>query len=429
MKDKTTAEIHLEVAKAKVEMLRFVRNGRVLDFKLFKALIEKPDAVKRVIEVLEETGHVFCNKPEVPSVVTEQADKLSQPTVELETEQDTDSAEDSPLYPQHQMLTKPQPSPKECLSILTVAKPDLMKSIGMLMNGMALKKEEQLNVLYYLEALLMLKHLQRSVVVKNMTVDDWCTRCKVSNDHGTIYVIGVKGHKTGAQQEATISLDEEEDAWMDIYYKLIRPAFLQGLPEEQAKPDHFFISSTGRPIYSTYNDVRKLQLKSELPHCSEDASSKGVCCDEDYQVTLDGEPPKKKQRSILSIGNEKAYNDKWREIQQNMRINDIIENFPCRRPSLQAVSRYISRQAWKKNPVNAENVCQLWKPAIKATGEIDSETIRQLLTSQKWNGLRIAEDPKKGKKVMTTRTFKKGEVKFKAVIQFVRIFLPVSVVQ
>ncbi|KAJ7992796.1 hypothetical protein DPEC_G00282410 [Dallia pectoralis] len=240
MKDKTSAEIHLEVAKAKVEMLRFLRNGRVLDFKLFKALIDQPDAVKRVVDVLEETGHVFYNKPEVPSVVTEQTEQISandqhmsQPTVEQETEQGTDSAEDPPLYPLHQMLTKPQPSPKECLSILTVAKPDFMKSIGMLMNGTALKKEEQLNVLYYLD-------YAEDVSWRGniFSVVGWC---KVSNDHGTIYVIGVKEHKNGAQQVATISLDEEEDAWMDIYYKMIRPAFLQGLLEEQAKSDHFVI--------------------------------------------------------------------------------------------------------------------------------------------------------------------------------------------
>ncbi|CAB1340590.1 unnamed protein product [Coregonus sp. 'balchen'] len=40
-------------------------------------------------------------------------------------------------------------------------------------------------------------------------------------------VIGVKQHKTGTQRVATVSLDEEEDVWLDVYYRHVRPAFLQ----------------------------------------------------------------------------------------------------------------------------------------------------------------------------------------------------------
>jgi hypothetical protein len=61
-------------------------------------------------------------------------------------------------------------TPKECWEILRVAKKEFVCIIGKAMNEESLLETEQLHVLYYLESLLMLKHLQRAGVIKHLTV-------------------------------------------------------------------------------------------------------------------------------------------------------------------------------------------------------------------------------------------------------------------
>lgn len=61
-------------------------------------------------------------------------------------------------------------TPHECWELLRVAKNEFLCIIGKAMNEESLLETEKLHVLYYLESLLMLKHLQKAGVVKNMTV-------------------------------------------------------------------------------------------------------------------------------------------------------------------------------------------------------------------------------------------------------------------
>ncbi|XP_070965358.1 uncharacterized protein [Oncorhynchus clarkii lewisi] len=104
-------------------------------------------------------------------------------------------------------------TPKECWELLRVAKKEFVCIIGKAMNEESLLETEQLHVLYYLESLLMLKHLQRAGVIKHLTLSEWLSRsaCKLPDGENWT-VIGVKKHKTAMQQVATILLDEEEDA-------------------------------------------------------------------------------------------------------------------------------------------------------------------------------------------------------------------------
>ena len=59
-------------------------------------------------------------------------------------------------------------------------------------------------VLYYLEAVVVLGHMQRPGVVENMTVGEWLSRFKeLSPETGhPRWVIAVKEHKTAATQLA-----------------------------------------------------------------------------------------------------------------------------------------------------------------------------------------------------------------------------------
>ncbi|CAB1338012.1 unnamed protein product [Coregonus sp. 'balchen'] len=148
-----------------------------------------------------------------------------------------------------------------------VAKKDFLGVIRKAMSEESLDENEQLLILYYLESLLMLKHLQRAGVVKNMTLNEWLSResCKLPNGEKWT-VIGVKQHKTGTQQVATVSLDEEEDAWLDMYYRHVQPACLQNFDDVE-EDERFFISTTGRAIYNPSNDLQRFHakfLKSKL---------------------------------------------------------------------------------------------------------------------------------------------------------------------
>lgn len=64
-----------------------------------------------------------------------------------------------------------QLTPADCWEVLRAAQKDFLKVIGKVIQGQTEQNtSECLIVLYYLEALVVLKHLQRPGVVENMTV-------------------------------------------------------------------------------------------------------------------------------------------------------------------------------------------------------------------------------------------------------------------
>ncbi|MGH0148508.1 UNVERIFIED_CONTAM: hypothetical protein FKN15_012660 [Acipenser sinensis] len=109
---------------------------------------------------------------------------------------------------------------------------------------------------------------------------------------------------------------------------------------------------------------------------------------------------------------EKACYDKWRDLQQKMRIKDVIDHFPCRQPSVSQIERYINRQEWKKNTIKADDVERAWWPASSTTSNpsLKLDNILKLIKTQVWKGLHIQQNSDKGKLVTTTRKFAKGEL-------------------
>ncbi|KAL0994372.1 hypothetical protein UPYG_G00121360 [Umbra pygmaea] len=360
----------------------------------------------------------------------------------------------------HQTLMSENTTLADCVLVLNVAKPKFLEVFGNTLSDCPLSTEDSLHFLYYLEALLMLKHMQCPSVVKNMTVEEWCTRKEEKTNSGKNFVISVRENKTGAQAVATISLDQEEEAWMDVYYKKIRPEFLKSCdPDKEETKDIFFISSTGSPIYNPSNDLSKFQRKHKVPPInsqrtrrvserilkkySTDAQKELVAeylshtpdtaekhlklktttahgddldleanklFQEHFPVTVSGKPPHKKMRINLVGSNEKACNDTWRVLQQKLRIQDVIDQFPCRRPSERQVKKYIDRQEWLTNQITPTDVLSDWKPAERMVEALDGPAILKLVKSQRWKGLIVKDDEIKGKTVMTTRIFAKDEV-------------------
>ncbi|CAM4575422.1 unnamed protein product [Leuciscus chuanchicus] len=103
--------------------------------------------------------------------------------------------------------------PADCVVILDVARMDFLTVMGKLqgpeaVSGEALDKHDHLLVLYYLEAIVMLKLLQRPGVVTN-NVEEWQGRTRTQNGSS----VAVKEHKTAASQvtEVPLTVDQEHN--------------------------------------------------------------------------------------------------------------------------------------------------------------------------------------------------------------------------
>lgn len=60
--------------------------------------------------------------------------------------------------------------PEVCQRIVSLAKPHFLTLIGRANEGLELEDRDRMTILYFLEALLTLQHLQRPAVIQNMTV-------------------------------------------------------------------------------------------------------------------------------------------------------------------------------------------------------------------------------------------------------------------
>ncbi|CAB1425227.1 unnamed protein product, partial [Pleuronectes platessa] len=70
-------------------------------------------------------------------------------------------------------------------------------------------------VLYYLEAIVILKHCQRPCVVENMKVAEWLGRKQESEQESEHTIIYVKDHKTAAHFVVGIALSKQEEEWFE----------------------------------------------------------------------------------------------------------------------------------------------------------------------------------------------------------------------
>ncbi|KAI1898028.1 hypothetical protein AGOR_G00068080 [Albula goreensis] len=163
-------------------------------------------------------------------------------------------------------------SPRDCGLVLRMARNDFLAVIRKLVGpqdveGTEPTKSECQLVVYYLEATLMLRHMQRPGVIEHMTVQDWVGRSSVPGYGGHV-VIGVMEHTSVATQVATFALSQEVEAWFQAYFEEVRPTLLgkkRQLEEDDTSDDRFFISGTGKPIYNASNDLERLHSKYNCP--------------------------------------------------------------------------------------------------------------------------------------------------------------------
>ncbi|XP_041111404.1 uncharacterized protein LOC121318606 [Polyodon spathula] len=129
-----------------------------------------------------------------------------------------------------------------------------------------------------------------------------------------------------------------------------------------------------------------------------------------HPVSLEGEIPKGKIRKLITGVHDRKCYKKWRGMQEKMRLNYVLAYFPRRQPSSRQITKYIERQGWKNNKPSVEKITELWKPLEVPESIGDNKHIKKLVKSQKWKGLLITDGGDKGRRVVTTRKFQKGEV-------------------
>ncbi|XP_049425575.1 uncharacterized protein LOC125884641 [Epinephelus fuscoguttatus] len=167
-------------------------------------------------------------------------------------------------------------TPHDCWAVLRAAKTDFLAVMGKIFESAStshvqLETLERLLVLYYLEAIVVLRHLQRPGVVEHMTVEEWKNRTQVGGGHVSI---AVKEHKMARQQVASFVLSPEEETWFISYFDVVRD---QLRTSKRAKynaaankvaenpQDRYFLSSSGMPVYNCSNDIARLHQKYKVP--------------------------------------------------------------------------------------------------------------------------------------------------------------------
>uniref|UniRef100_A0A3B1IDY1 Si:dkeyp-87d1.1 n=1 Tax=Astyanax mexicanus TaxID=7994 RepID=A0A3B1IDY1_ASTMX len=336
------------------------------------------------------------------------------------------------------ILTEGSLQPKDCWAVLEAANKDFLAVIAKLtgprhVRGHHLTLPESQLVLYYLEAVLILRHLHRPGVVEHMTVKDWMLR-KPFHGKGGHVVVRVLDHKT-ATQVATFALTLEEEMWFDTYYTEVRPTTKAKRKktnegeDDDKEPERFFISSTGNPIYNASNDLERLHKETATKHMSDTqrsmvadylmhSSSSAEKMDEQqaydlllqsYPVTLDSAPPKRSERVSVAKEHDRHCYDRWRGDQKQLRVQHVL-HFGRRQPSESRVRSWIEKQGWTANVPDAALVVKAWKPSGRVDTAMESHSMQKYIKKQKWKGLVAVPEEGKGRGVVATRAFQIGEV-------------------
>ncbi|OCT55989.1 hypothetical protein XELAEV_18003950mg [Xenopus laevis] len=146
-------------------------------------------------------------------------------------------------------------NPRECQEVLKLANHYFAELIDRANARNELEERDMTSVLFYLEALLILQHLQRPSVIQHMTVQQWLERKQYksrSTDSARAAVITVKA---GAQH--MVVLNEVEEMWFDTYFRFIRLTFIKRIAN--GDKGYFFVSSKGSKIQNPTTDVHRFQ--------------------------------------------------------------------------------------------------------------------------------------------------------------------------
>ncbi|KAL6455043.1 hypothetical protein MHYP_G00363410 [Metynnis hypsauchen] len=451
LEGKSGADIKKLVTQAKHDANKFLRHGRMWEYRSLHQIMEQPEGFEKIVKELQRRGNVVRNIP---------------------------SGFPSASWADFEDGTR------QCMAVLGAAKSDFLGILRKLKNRDACPfptSQELLMVLYYLEATVILCHLQRPAVVRYMTVSQWLQRIPVRSLGGHC-VLAVK---SADSKMVSFALNREEEMWFNTYYCEVRPVMLSKkktkglLNGDDSSYEKFFISSTGRPVQKPSYDLHLLYKKYQLPEVTSQQARKAFLtasgkvtndfqkslladylndntgewdCEQTlmisqllrtltndsdtgkeravhtgpgckrmkkqaaydtfiriFPVTLEGAPPRQPLRASHANEYDRQCYDQWRADQLQLRIQHIIEHFGKRQPSESKLRRFIGRQEWTSNVPDFDHVLKHWtRPRVHDS--VKDNGLIQMVRSQKWKGLQITVIPGKNKGVVTTTEFACGDI-------------------
>ncbi|KAI4796482.1 hypothetical protein KUCAC02_026984 [Chaenocephalus aceratus] len=129
-----------------------------------------------------------------------------------------------------------------------------------------------------------------------------------------------------------------------------------------------------------------------------------------FPVSRDCQPPTKKQRVEAGFSENRVYYDRWRKGQYADRQEHLLSYYTYRKPSARKIERLISKEAWTSNCPKAQDILDMWTPALKYVIESDKKILNSC-SRQKWKGLAIKSfDGQKGEGVVATTHFTEGDI-------------------
>ena len=151
---RTTDSIAAVVQQAKMNAQGILKDGIFFSYDLIEKMTKDPDPCSRLIEELQRRNMVVTDIAPRPSTRTAR----QPPDVEAS---ETD---------EHEQRT--ERSPHDCLALLRAAKMDFLAVLTRVNKGddMDLAHTDCSFLVYYLQAVLMLKNLQNPCIVERMTV-------------------------------------------------------------------------------------------------------------------------------------------------------------------------------------------------------------------------------------------------------------------
>uniref|UniRef100_A0A6I8PTN7 SET domain-containing protein n=1 Tax=Xenopus tropicalis TaxID=8364 RepID=A0A6I8PTN7_XENTR len=361
-------------------------------------------------------------------------------------------------------------NPRECQEVLTLANSFFGEVIDRANSRNELQERDMTSMLFYLEALLILQHLQRPSVIQYMTVQQWLERTwyqSRSRDSVRAAVIKVK-----AATHPIVVFNEVEEMWFDTYFRFVRPAFMKR--SSSGDKGYFFVSSKGSKIQNLTTDVHRFQERfnaclatgkevlhifekviicestsedqelikiylssdfnksniseymratmrvSELQRTWEQPSNSRLklsgkevaykTVENAFKVDLDSKGPTLKECCKFTEMHGKYCFDRWRRQQTKCRLDAVIgKNHSKQKPTASQVLNYLKLQGWSKHVPSVEEILLHWEAREQPRREGNDSTIQSLVTSQKWPGLAIVDDPDKGQKKVTINPFQKGD--------------------
>ncbi|KTG06652.1 hypothetical protein cypCar_00042688 [Cyprinus carpio] len=286
-------------------------------------------------------------------------------------------------------------SVEQCSAVLQSAENDVLTNILNLMGDWRyvreMTREQELMLVYFLEALMMLSFLQEPEVVKKMTVSDWLKRTYIEGNRERV-LVGVD------ECNAFFVLSNEEEAWFDVYYQSLRSVLITRRHRRCSadEAEKFFLCSSGNPVDNPCEDLKKLHDEYDLPSITTDMLRSSVHTAVHKLHLTDDEK--------LSSPAQ-APEAKW--MNANTAFYLLKMSHP---PSESKVHSWIEKQGWMENVPDAAEVVKDWKPPRSIQAPTDSKSIRRMSRRQCWKGLQLMDREGKGLRVVTSRPFACGEV-------------------